>query len=401
MQPRVRGRHRRAAFLSEIFQNMTFTKTLAVFAPLSLLTFSGVALAADPPPASTGAPPPDSKALVAAVKAPGDAPSFDKPNDGTNASLSAGGLLTSGNARLLALTVNGAFEMRRDANGFGASVLGNYGQGASPGNAIVATAQNIQGRVRYDRYISEPTSLFLIATGRHDRFQGLDFRLNLDPGVKYLFMKEAANALWGELGYDFQHDIRRDEARIVTDSTTGLVTKVLDKTFSDHAVRAFVGMRHAFNSEVTLYSGLEYLQGLKGVDYGSGDPRSRINFDALFAAKVGGGLSLGVGFGMRWDSNPLPEKKDLDTTTSVSLIYAFSDAPEAPKAPTCPCPPPPPVDAPSPPPAGANPPPPAPPAAAPAPAPAPAAAPAGSLLAPPTTTVTGQGGATVPPPAKQ
>ncbi len=383
---------------------MTLTKTLAVLGPFSLFTaISNLALAADPV-ASNGAPPPDSKALVAAVKAPGDAPSFDKPNDGTNASLSAGGLLTSGNARLLALTVNGAFEMRRDANGFGASLLGNYGQGAAPGSAIVATAQNIQGRVRYDRYISEPTSLFLIATGRHDRFQGLDFRLNLDPGVKYLFMKEAANALWGELGYDFQYDIRRDQARIVTDSTTGLVTNVLDKTFSDHAVRAFVGMRHAFNSEVTLYSGLEYLQGLKGVDYGNGDPRSRINFDALFAAKVGAGLSLGVGFGLRWDSNPLPEKKDLDTTTSVSLIYAFSDAPAAPKAPTCPCPPPPPVE-----PAPAAVPAASPamdgvkpadaPKPAPAPAPAAAPAPAGSLLAPATTTVTGQGGATVPPPA--
>jgi len=361
---------------------------------------ASVASAQTPPSGATGAPPADSKALVAAPKAPGDAPSFDKPTDGTNASLSAGGLLTTGNARLLALTVNGAFEMRRDENGFGASILGNYGQGAAPGDAVVATAQNIQGRLRYDRYVSDRTSLFLIGTGRHDRFQGLDFRLNIDPGVKYLFLKEAANALWGELGYDFQYDIRRNEARVITDPTTGLVTQVLDKTFADHAARAFVGARHAFNSEVTLYSGLEYLQGFRGVDYGSGDPRSRINFDALFAAKVGAGLSLGLGFGLRWDSNPLPGKQQLDTTTSVSLIYAFSDVPEAPKEPTCPCPPPPP-----PPTDGANPPPPPPatsPAEAPTPAPAaaPAAAPApaasGALLAPPTTTGTGQGGTTTP-----
>lgn len=197
---------------------MTFTRSFVAILPVSLVvTASSLAQAQTPPSGSSGAPPADSKALVAAPKAPGDAPSFDKPTDGTNASLSAGGLLTTGNARLLALTVNGAFEMRRAENGFGASLLGNYGQGAPPGAAVVATAQNIQGRLRYDRYVTESASLFLIGTGRHDRFQGLDFRLNIDPGIKYLFMKEASNALWGELGYDFQYDIRRNDARVITD----------------------------------------------------------------------------------------------------------------------------------------------------------------------------------------
>src|SRR5262249_52437245 len=148
---------------------------------------------------------------------------------------------------------------------------------------------------------------------RHDRFQGLDFRYNLDPGVKYLFVREKASTLWGELGYDFQYDIRRDEDLIQRDAT-GAVTAVLDKTQTDHSIRAFAGFKHAFNEEVTLSTGVEYLQSLVETD------RSRLNFDALFAAKVGGGLALGLGFGARYDNAPLPGKEKLDTSTTVSLI---------------------------------------------------------------------------------
>jgi putative salt-induced outer membrane protein len=306
------------------------------FVGLAILTLGTRASAADPPPL-TAAPPDDAKALVEAPKAPGDAPALEKKLDATTASLSAGGLLTTGNSRLLAMTANGAFDTRFNGNGVGASLLANYGQGAPAGKSIQVSAENIQGRLRYDRFVLERASVFLIGTGRHDRFQGLDFRLNVDPGVKYLFAKAPDNTLWGEAGYDFQYDIRRDDARVEQDAMMNPVLDaagqpvLLDKTATDHSLRLFAGFRHSFNKEVTLSTGLEYLQSV--VD----GERHRLNFDALFAAKIGGGLALGLGFGARYDHAPLPGKETLDTTTSVSLIYAFSDAAEA-KAKTCPCP---------------------------------------------------------------
>ena len=117
---------------------------------------------------------------------------------------------------------------------------------------------------------------------------------------------------------------------------------ILPKTATDHSGRLFLGLRHAFNKDVTLALGAEYLQSV--VD----STRYRFNFDALFAAKVGGGLAVGLGFSARYDHDPLPGKEDLDTSTTLNLIYAFSDVPEPPPAP-CACPPPPPeVPAPSP-----------------------------------------------------
>jgi putative salt-induced outer membrane protein len=333
-----------------------------------------------PPAAPRGAPPPDTKVLVEAPKAPGLAePKLERPVDGTTASLSAGGLLTSGNSRLLAFSANGSLESRHDANGFGAALITNYGQGAAADKAVQVSTQNIQGKLRYDRYVIEQASIFLLTTGRHDRFQGLDFRLNIDPGFKYLFLREQSNSLWAEAGYDFQYDIRRDEARVVRDANKAPVLgsngepMLLDKTLVDHSSRLFVGYRRGFNKEVTLATGIEYLQSVIESE------RYRINFDALLAAKVGGGLAIGMGLSARYDNAPLPTKKDLDTSTTVSLIYAFSDIPEKKEPCACPEPPAPaaapPASAPSPPQAAEAPPAETPPATPPAAPPAPPAPP--------------------------
>lgn len=340
----------------------------AVAASLGLL--SPAASFAQDTKAPTGAPPADATALVATPTKPADAAKIDEVPNGMSVTLSAGGQLVTGNSRLLALTGNGVFAGRWGNDGFGASILGNYGQSGPPGSEVVTTAENIQGRLRYDRYVLDHLSVFLIGTGRHDRFQGLDFRLNIDPGVKYLFVDQKATSFWGELGYDFQYDIRRDDALTVTDPTTGMVTKTLAKTATDHSSRAFVGYRHAFNEAVTFSTGLEYLQSfLSDTNYDY-----RFNFDALLAAKIGAGLAIGAGVSVRYDHNPLPGKENTDTMSTLSLIYGFSDVSTPPPPPPPPCTP---LAAPATPPAAAPAPaaPAMPPAAAPAPA-APATAPA-------------------------
>lgn len=311
---------------------------LNVSSPAALATLivamRASAQSAQPP---TGAPPPEAKASVEPAKGPSEAPKLEERLDGTTASASAGGMLTTGNSRNLAVSGSSSVETRFHGNGFGASVLGNYGQGASQGDAVKVSTQNLQGRVRYDRYLIDELAAFLILTGRHDRFQGLALRTNLDPGVKYLFLREATHTLWTEVGYDLQHDIRRDDARIVRNAdgtpvldATGALT-ALDKTQTDHSARLFVGFKHGFSKEVTLAAGAEYLQSFVDVD------RARVNVDALLAAKVGGGLAFGFGFSARYDHLPLPGKEKVDTSSTLTLVYAFSDVPEPPKATMCPC----------------------------------------------------------------
>ncbi|HEY8088331.1 MAG TPA: DUF481 domain-containing protein, partial [Polyangiaceae bacterium] len=101
------------------------------------------------------------------------------------------------------------------------------------------------------------------------------------------------------------------------------------------------GFRHAFNKDVTLGAGIEYLQSLVAVNSGLTGTvyDSRLNIDALFAAKVSGGLSVGLGIHAAYDRYPLPGKKDLDTATTFTLIYSFSDLPTPPPPPPPPAPP--------------------------------------------------------------
>jgi putative salt-induced outer membrane protein YdiY len=265
-----------------------------------------------------GAPPPDADKAVKGPAPVREAPKAEVKPDGTTAQVSAGGLSSSGNSKLVAFTGSGAVDWRGGYNGLGASLVGNYGRSAPPGEEMRTTAENAQGRLRYDRYLIEDASVFMLVTGRHDKFQGLAFRLNLDPGFKYLFVNRPKTQLWGEAGYDFQYDTRTSEGRRVLDDA-GMLIGRLDKHESDHSARLFLGFKHAFNDDVAVANGMEFLQSF--VD----DERRRFNYDLLFTAKVWGDLALGVGFNARFDNQPLPEKVKLDTATTLSLVYSFTN----------------------------------------------------------------------------
>lgn len=288
--------------------------TIGVGSAFAFTSLVSAAHAQDP----LGTPPKDIDKAAAGPAAPRAALKIEGPPEGITASVSAGGLSSTGNSQLLAFTGSGLFDARFGDNGYGASLIGNYGRSAPPdGDRMETTTENLQGRLRYDRFLLDDASVFLLVTGRHDRFQGLAFRLNLDPGFKYLFVNRPKTALWGELGYDFQYDIRTDEGREVRNDA-GELTDTLEKTQTDHSVRTFLGLRHSFSKEVSFSNGLEYLQSF--ID----SKRYRFNYDILLAANIWGGLAFGAGFTARFDNQPLPDVKKLDTSTTLSLVYAYS-----------------------------------------------------------------------------
>ncbi len=228
--------------------------SLPVFLTTSLLASSALAQTLTVDGTPQGAPPPDVTALVTAPAKPAAAPDIDtKANDSESATVSAGGQLSTGNSKLLAGTANAIYALRRGQNAFGASVIGNYGESAVRPATPVLTTENLQGKLRYDRFLSDRLSVFGLVTGRHDYFQGLAFRLNADPGAKYIFVKTAHTAFWGEGGYDFQQDVREDKARhiaAVKDATTGDITTPMysfEKYHPDHSTRLYAGWHHDFN----------------------------------------------------------------------------------------------------------------------------------------------------------
>ncbi len=318
-----------------------------------------------------GSAPTDVAAGVTTAKDPtAAAPKENKPSpDSTVIAVNAGAQFATGNSQMIAVTGGGKVDIRRGNNGFGAALVANYATNHTaavpPATSGVwaDTQRNIQGKLRYERFFTRELGGFIQVTGTHDAFQATTFRLNVDPGVSYLFVDKERTKLWGEVGYDFEFDDNYTDSQGF--ELTGTGDKALDatsalpilivQTNTMHSSRAFVGLRHSFNKDVALGAGLEYLQGFGGS--GDGLPvfpagydattatrvalnltRARLNFDALLTAHLAGAFTAGLGFTARYNSNPLPGKQSLDTTTTLTLIFALTrpDKDAEKKEPVCP-----------------------------------------------------------------
>lgn len=248
-------------------------------------------------------------------------------DDATEFDIALGGIFNTGNSRSLAGTGLSNFRLRRTIHQFGASVAGNYGAtGAEDSKGYETTVGNVQGLVRYDVYFAKRWTAFTQVTARHDTFQGLDFRLNVDPGLAFYALNKTNHRLWFEAGYDFQYDVRTDEARILVDADGNQVLDMSGNTQIDeavlkaepnHAVRLFMGYSNKLSERVSFDTGLEYLQSVILAK------RLRLNYLAALNTQLVERLSLAVTFTLRFENDPLPGVGQLDTITAFSLAYRF------------------------------------------------------------------------------
>ena len=239
-------------------------------------------------------------------------PKEEESKDATELKLTAGGLLSTGNSRSMSGTASGRFRARRDDNQLTLAVAGNYSRAAPDRESAMETSvENVQGNERYDRFIGKGFALFLSASERSDRFQGLDLRINLDPGLAYYFIDDKAVQLWTEIGYDLQYDVRRG-ANLRAAAADG---DELERTDVRHSARLFGGYSNSISAAVVFFTGLEYLQGLPDTEYW------RLNWDVGFSSSLSDRLSLATTFSLRYDNHPLPDIAKTDTMTSLSVVY--------------------------------------------------------------------------------
>jgi hypothetical protein len=241
--------------------------------------------------------------------------------DATELELAAGGVLSGGNAFAAAATGQGRFRLRRGIHQGAAQAAGNFGRaditlvddtGVALGVERQTTVSNVQGMLRYDAFFAERWSAFAMTTLRRDRFQGLDLRLNVDPGIAFHVLTEAKHRLWVEGGYDFQYDVRRDED-IVDDA--GM--RIAEKTLVNHAARLFVGYNNSLSDRITIDTGLEYLQSFLVAR------RFRVNWVNALGIQLAGRVGLAVTFTLRYEHQPLPAIQPLDTITAILLTVRF------------------------------------------------------------------------------
>jgi putative salt-induced outer membrane protein YdiY len=246
----------------------------------------------------------------------------EEETDATELLISAGGLLSTGNARALALTSLARFRLRRKIHEFRSDMAGNYSQAAIDRDAdLEPTVGNVQGRVRYDVFFAKRWSAFGMVTARHDPFQGLRLRLNVDPGVAFYALTKKNHRLWFETGYDYQFDVRTRDAIIAKDDAgnplrdaDGNTIQVEDDVLHGHAVRLFGGYSNHLSEQVTFDTGLEYLQSVLVAR------RWRLNWDVALTTALGKRFAFATTFTMRIDNDPLPDIRKVDTITAFNLV---------------------------------------------------------------------------------
>lgn len=248
-------------------------------------------------------------------------------NDVTEFDIALGGIFSTGNSRTLAFTGASNFRLRRTIHQFGAGIAGNYGATGIPDTRdYETTVGNVQGLARYDVFFARDWTAFLQVTARHDPFQGLEARVNVDPGFAYYVINKPKHRMWFEAGYDFQYDVRTDESRVLVDENGDPVLDMngdeqldpaVDKTLVNHAVRLYAGYSNKLSEKVSFDTGLEYLQSVLLAR------RFRLNYLAAINTQLAERFSMAVTFTLRYENDPLPNVQQLDTITSFSLAYRF------------------------------------------------------------------------------
>lgn len=248
-------------------------------------------------------------------------------NDATEFDIALGGIFNTGNSRALAFTAVSNFRLRRTIHQFAASAAGNYGAtGVPDSKRYETTVGNFQALARYDIFFAKRWTAFTQVTARHDGFQGLDYRMNVDPGFAFYALNKPTHRLWFEAGYDFQYDLRTEEALVLRDVDGNPVLDIdgdtqrdpaLDKVFVNHAIRLFAGYSNKMSERVSFDTSLEYLQSVL-------DPKIfRLIYLAGLNTQLVENFSLALTFALRYENNPLPTVQKLDTLTAVSLAYRF------------------------------------------------------------------------------
>jgi putative salt-induced outer membrane protein YdiY len=247
----------------------------------------------------------------------------DKKPEINEVSLNLGGLFAAGNSRSAAVTAGVKSKIKRGDHQFVGMAIGNYARSAAAvdsstaGQPMTTTVENVQALLRYDWFFAKHWSVFLQTSGRHDRFEGLDLRYQLAPGVAYYFIEEEKALLWAEAGYDFQYDVRADTYIHNTDGTPKLDAdgKPLEKTEAVHNARLFLGFAHKYFKGVELTASVEYLQDLADAN------TFRFVFDAGVKAAIAKHFALATAVNVHYENNPLPGVVNTDVMGAVSLVY--------------------------------------------------------------------------------
>lgn len=185
------------------------------------------------------------------------------------------------------------------------------------------SAQKITAKARYDRFIGERNSLYLLAAGERDTFAGFDYRVHEQIGYSRVLLDKENTDVVAEIGVDYAQEEYVELVECfpgqVDDEGNACVAVeenyAVDYTFP--AARVMVGFSHNFNDNVSFSDEVEIYENL--IDFAD----FRLNNTAVLSTKLSDKFSLKLSHRLAFDNVPVPDFRKLDQTTMVTFVASI------------------------------------------------------------------------------
>lgn len=283
---------------------------LHLVAPAAAQSGSDEATAEPAPPPPPPPPPPQLLTVGPAADAVKEKVSYEAPKeDVLSLNLSAGGAFAFGNTQAYQFAAGGDLRWVGRPHSVSANLLWLRG-GAKPpgGDKIEDTTDNLNGRLKYELFLSLMDSLYAAAGTRWDRFAGMRPRVNGQVGYGRYFVSEEKVRLWGEIGYDLMYTRYREVPGAEDDFAREEVV---------HSARLFFGLEHQ------VHEFLSYVGGLEGFLNVEEPKASRFVFDNALRSTLSDSFKLELKARFMYEAQPVvPGAKKLDTALILSLLYS-------------------------------------------------------------------------------
>lgn len=223
-----------------------------------------------------------------------------------------GGVYTTGNTEFYLLTagMNGSYKWQRSKVG---TVLGaNIGRArplddtgvVDPSQPMVRSAQKYFIDARYDFYLSDHDSLYVLGGALHDKFAGLSLRTHEQVGYSRTLIGTDETTLLAELGIDDAQEWQ-------------LVDEIRQDMIHILAGRAMVNFTHKFNEFVGVEESIEVYENIL-------DTRDlRLYNKAAITTKLSDVFTLRFGNELTFDNLPVEGFRKLDQTTKITLVASI------------------------------------------------------------------------------
>jgi putative salt-induced outer membrane protein len=186
-----------------------------------------------------------------------------------------------------------------------------YAGGLYGKSAGITSAERIEAHEQTNYAISGNLFAFGGLRYEHDEFDGFEYQYTVTAGLGYHLLDTVSDKLTLQLGAGYS---RLRPETIDKDADGAVIARVPLNSEGEAIGTLGLDYSHAFNKSTIFTNKLV-------VD--SGSLNTSINDQLALTVKMSEKLALSVGYGIVDNTKPAAPTKNLDTTATVNLVFAF------------------------------------------------------------------------------